>query len=450
VLSALSSDARAVAAAGLLLALPGVLVVRSPWRAMPLLSLAFWVLSWSWLPASSRTRALHVLLIGFAALGVLRLLRPGPLPRPGLAQGLLALAALALVFPLALWPLAPGAHMPLDSLAALLLAWRDGWPASFEPLLPVPRFQASGLATLAADVILLSGAPAHRAALVVMLASQAALLLALWSLAATYRAPGRATLIAVAATLGAGAPLLAGPGALAVALGAQAAALWRDRRGAASAFAAGACLAAGVAADVTTASCAVAMIAAGAGFGRVLPTAGAEGRRRARIAWLTALVLAVPLALRPPPLRVPSPAPLVALALVLVLCHVDRRAPRYRRWVTAAAVAVTIVAVARAVATTSAARDAVTAGEIAAMEWIRDHTRPLAVVCAPPRPAARWIPSLAERRTTVPVASGWPAARGECEVWIQLAEAAPPGRLPSLSPALRTPTAAVWTTSQNR
>lgn len=449
-LDALPSDARAIAAAAVLLALPGVLVVRSPWRAMPLLSLAFWMLSWSWLPGPSRTRALHVLLAAFGALGVLRVLRPGPLPRPGRAHALLAAVALSLFVPLAVWPVAPGARMPLESVTAELLSWRDGWPASFEPLLPVRRFQASGLATLAADVVLLSGAPAHRAALLVALAGQAALLLALWSLATTSLAPVEAAVVVGAATLVSAAPPGTGPDALAVALAAGSAALWRDRRGVPSAFAAGVCVAAALAADVATGACALAMIGAGAGLARVPPTPGPDAPRRARVALLTALVLAVPLASRMPPIEVPQLAPLLALALVLVLFHIDSSARRHARWVMATALAVMAVAFARALALTIAARGTVTPGEIAAMEWIRDHARPLAVVCAPDRPAARWIPAIAGRPTTVPIATGWPAVTGECGVWIQLADAVPPGGVPRHPPALRTATAAVWTTSQNR
>ena len=58
-MSALGPDARALLALGVLAALPGIAVVRSPWRAMPLLSLSFWALSWTWLGGLSRTRWLH-------------------------------------------------------------------------------------------------------------------------------------------------------------------------------------------------------------------------------------------------------------------------------------------------------------------------------------------------------------------------------------------------------
>jgi hypothetical protein len=201
VLDALPLDARAVAVAAALVALPGVLVVRSPWRALPLLSLAFWVTSWTWLGGGSRTRLLHVFLTVFGALALFRIVRPGPLPRLGRAQMLVVLGAILLAVPQAGRVVPPGTRAPVDALAAELLAWHDGWPASFEPLSPRQPFRARGLAAIAADVILLSGAPAHRAVFAVSVAADALLLLALWSLAATRSPPGRAAVVAVAALL---------------------------------------------------------------------------------------------------------------------------------------------------------------------------------------------------------------------------------------------------------
>ncbi len=48
-----------------LLLLPGLLVVRAPWPAVPFLSLSFWALSWGWLFGASRQRFLHAALLGF-------------------------------------------------------------------------------------------------------------------------------------------------------------------------------------------------------------------------------------------------------------------------------------------------------------------------------------------------------------------------------------------------
>ncbi|HUG53891.1 MAG TPA: hypothetical protein VMR21_09825, partial [Vicinamibacteria bacterium] len=218
-LDALPDDTRALLALAALAALPGLLVVRAPGRAVPLLSLAFWVLSWPWFAGASRTRFLQSALAVFAALAFFRLLRLDRPRRPRPEHGLLAAGALALFVPFALWPVAPGSAMPRESLAALMLSWHDAWPPSFEPLLATRPFQAGGVASLAADVSLLSGAPAYRATLLATLAGQAALLMALWGLAALSLAPLPAAAIALALTLAA-APPRAGAGALATALAA--------------------------------------------------------------------------------------------------------------------------------------------------------------------------------------------------------------------------------------
>ncbi len=43
-------EARGLLTLGVLLLLPGLLVVRAPWTAVPFLSAAFWIVSWWWLP----------------------------------------------------------------------------------------------------------------------------------------------------------------------------------------------------------------------------------------------------------------------------------------------------------------------------------------------------------------------------------------------------------------
>src|SRR5258705_2842342 len=220
------------------MALPGVLVVRAPWRALPLVSLAFWVISWTWLFDAPRARVLHVFLMAFAALAVFRIVRPGPLPRRGWAQTTIVVAAIVLAAAVARRAVPSGTDAPIDALAAELLAWHDGWPASFEPLSPRRPFEASGLAPISADVLLLSGAPAHRALLAVTVVAHLALLLALWSLASLRMSPAPAAAVAVAALLPAAA-VAEGPGVLAAAFAVEAVALWHDRRGHASAFTAG-------------------------------------------------------------------------------------------------------------------------------------------------------------------------------------------------------------------
>ncbi len=417
-LEALPPDARAAAAAAALVALPGVLVVRAPWRALPLVSLAFWVISWTWLFDAPRARVLHVFLMAFAALAVFRIVRPGPLPRRGWAQTTIVVAAIVLAAAVARRAVPSGTDAPIDALAAELLAWHDGWPASFEPLSPRRPFEASGLAAISADVLLLSGAPAHRALLAVTVVAHVALLLALWSLASLRMSPARAAAVAVAALLPAAA-VAEGPGVLAAAFAVEAVALWHDRRGHASAFTAGACIAAGLATDPATALGALLLATLLVRF-RSAPVADAPpasrppGRRRTAV-W-TAVVLALPLLWRAPPLHLPEPTPLASA--------------RASVW--------------------PAAADVVTRDEREAMAWIREHTGPLDLVCAPEVPAARWIPALAARATSVPLRPGWPRPDGPCAVRIALSGLLPPGAREGEAPSFRAGSAAVWTTSQKR
>ncbi len=395
-LDALPLDARAVAAAAALVALPGVLVVRSPWRAMPLLSLAFWVASWTWLGGASRTRVVHVALAAFAALAVFRLVRPGPLPRAGRGQGLIAATALLLAVPYALRGVPSGAHRALFAV------------------------------TVAADGLLL---------------------LALWSLAGTRAPPGRAAVVAAAALLPAAAVATAS-GVLASAFAVEAVALWHDRRGHPSAFTAGACVAAAIATDVTTAPCALLLASLLSRIGPdpvadQAPASPVPGRWRTA-AW-TAAVLALPLVWRLPPIEEPDVASLAAVVLAGLLgLAAGRRS--VAEWLVASG----LVVVAAGGAFLGRAADVVTRDEEAAMTWIRDHARPLDLVCAPDVPAARWIPAIAGRPATVAMGAGWPVPAGECTVRISLSGLAPPGALPLDAPAFRAGQAMVWTASQRR
>jgi hypothetical protein len=414
VLEALPPDARAAAAAAALVALPGVLVVRAPWRAMPLVSLAFWVTSWTWLFGASRTRFLHVTLLAFTALALFRVVRPGPFPRRGWAQVMLVVAAILLAAAQARRTVPSGTDAPIDALSAQLLAWHDGWPASFEPLSPRRPFEASGLAAVTADVILLSGAPAHRALLAATAVTHVALLLALWSLISIRLPPGRAAVLAAMALLPAVA-MAEASGVLAAAFAVEAVALWHDRRGHSSAFTAGACIAAGLATD-TAASLGALLLAVllcrirSAPVGSATPASRVPGRLRTAV-W-TAVVLAAPLPWRVPPLRVP-----------------DAAATVFAWW---------------------GPNDVVTGNDAAAMAWIRDHTRLLDLVCAPDVPAARWIPALGARATTAPLRPGWPPPEGDCAVRISLSGRLPPGAEAGEEPSFRSGPAAVWTTYQKR
>jgi len=408
VLDALPSDARAFAAAAALAALPGVLVVRAPWRAVPLVSLAFWVTSWSWLFAASRTRFLHVGLAVFVALLFFRVIRPGPLPRRGWAQLMVVVTAVVLTGAQARRLVPAGTDAPIDALSAELLAWHDGWPASFEPLSARQPFEANGLSAVAADVILLSGAPAQRALAAMTAVADIALLVALWSLACLRLPQGRAAVIAAAALLPAAA-WAEGSGVLAAAFAVEAAALWHDRRGHASAFTAGACVAAGLATDpaVALGALIVALLLArilAAPSVAVMRAPHAAGRLRTAV-W-TAVVVGLALAWRPPRLDLPHFAP--------------------------------------------AASDVVTRDDLDAMTWIRDHTRPLDLVCAPDVPAARWVPALAARAVSVPMRPGWPQPEGSCAVRISLSGRLPRDVEPGATPTFRAGAAAVWTNSENQ
>ncbi|MFN8096056.1 MAG: hypothetical protein U0599_28220, partial [Vicinamibacteria bacterium] len=131
--------------------LPGLLVVRAPWTAVPALSLAFWALSAWWPPLAGEPRGrvwLFALLV-FAPLALLRLLPkhvvppppgapaplepPAPPPRRGrpspplaAAPSLLVLAAAVAVAAAGLlWWNPPGRDAAFQSTAARAFLWRD-------------------------------------------------------------------------------------------------------------------------------------------------------------------------------------------------------------------------------------------------------------------------------------------------------------------------------------
>jgi hypothetical protein len=413
VLDAWPPDARAALAAAVLAVLPGLVLVRAPWPALPALSVATWIVSWTWLLGGTRSRLLHAALPVLAALALLRLVRAPPPWRIGRASVVLAAAVAGLWLLLAVRTVPPGPDMAVEALAAELLAWRDGWPASYEPLVPLAPLRAGGPARLAADVVLLSGAPPHRALLAVSAVTALVLVLGLWSLAALALSPTRAAaVVAIAALATAG--RAAGPATLAVALAAQAAALGRGRRGHPSAFAAGACLAAALASDLTSAMAGLVLaIAVGQGPSHPRGERTPFDRDRLRTAILTTAVLAAPLALRPPPRATIEPAPLIALAVVGLACVGDPE--RYARRRVASALVVALLA---ALLALTGEGDDLDAGEVAAMQEIRDRAHPLDVVCAPDLAAARWIPSIAARATNVRLRAEWPVPSAPCAAWL--------------------------------
>jgi len=263
-------------ALALLSLLPGTLVVRSPWTAVPALSLAFWALSAWWPPLAGRGRGrvLAAALLVFGLLALLRLLpkhevpsplgwRPPQAPpspvRPGLAPpratsgpSLLSVAvALALLAPLPLWHHAPGQRLAFQTTTARLLLWRDAIPATAEPLLPLAPVGAHApvLATLAADVSHLSGLDPAPSLLLLVVAAAGLVLIGLFALHATWAPPRVAALgavvgLAAAPWPGALSPWGEGEGLLALAFALPSVALLIGHASRSSAVAAGMLLAA--------------------------------------------------------------------------------------------------------------------------------------------------------------------------------------------------------------
>ncbi len=236
----------AVLSLALLVLLPGALVVRAPWTAVPALSLAFWAVSIAWLPAQwSRASFVAATLCVSALLLLLRLLpkhelppppgwepppAPPPATRPGLVpppfrslpSQLVAAVALALLIAAPLWHNPPGPALAFQVTAARLLLWRDGMPLSAEPLLPLAPFgaHAPAVAMLSADLSRLAALEPARAVVAVLLVSASLTLVGLFALVAVRFPPAvavLATLLALGAVpwpgwleaWGAGAALLA-------------------------------------------------------------------------------------------------------------------------------------------------------------------------------------------------------------------------------------------------
>jgi len=306
-----------------LVLLPGLLVVRAPWTVVVPLSLAFWTLGAWWPPFSGPGRS-RVVLAGLAASFLLALLRlvpkhepapppgwqPPPAPEhpapPGLGPPPLAsapslvvlVAALALMLPLPLWHHAPGPRLAFQTTTARLLVWRDGIPASFEPLLPLQPVgaHAPALATLAADVSLLTGVDPGPALLWVVALAAGLLLVGLFALNATWApAPAAAlgSLVALAVSPWPGLLSLWGEGEALLALGflLPAAALLLGHASRSSAVAAALLLAAGALAQPLLAAVAVGLVGL-VTLGRTGPLRPSP--RRLALSVLLALVLAAP------------------------------------------------------------------------------------------------------------------------------------------------------------
>ncbi len=400
----------------LLLLFPGLVIVRAPWTAVPFLSLSFWMLSWWWLPvASGRLRFVFGALAAFALLASLRLLKPLEIRRPSWPTALVVGAALLRLLPFGLQSVAPDAWMSFHSTAALLMVWRDGLPASYEPLLSILGFgaYAPGLPALSADLTLLSGLPAYRATFLFGVVAAALLQVALFGLLARF-VEARVAAAASVACLGLAPVALDGPPTLALALALSGWALLLKGKGRAPAVAAGLFLAAALAADAATAAVATvfgllsvarqpaerlasAALAAGIVSGPLLIRSGATLADTAGRLWLLAVLAATTaiacwLAGR----LLPSRAGVLGIALVLGAATLR---PAYAAWI---------------------APPLVTPDDFAAMAWLRDHAGPFDVVCNGPRRAGLWIPALAEREIAAPelpmgyAAKGRPTARPPC------------------------------------
>ncbi len=443
----------------LLVLVPGLLLVRAPWTAVPALSLAFWALSAWWSPAwLSRTSVLAAALVVFVLLLAMRLVpkhevppppgwvaspeaelppRPGR-PPPAFAATpslLIAAVAVALVAPAPLWRNAPGPRLAFQTTGARLVLWRDGLPLSSEPLLPLGSFgaHAPAIATLSADVCRACGIDAARGVVVVLLLGASLALVGLFALLATRLTPFAAALSALAilaATLGAPAALApawldawgGGEAILALAFLLPASALLVGHGSRSSGIAAAWLAAAGaltqpLLAAVALALCSVAVLRRSSGSRRC--AAGMTlARRRLVLVLVAAVLLAAPAlrllagalslaevakiagSLRLDDLLGPGLGLLLAGAMVALatrLVSAGSRASRRAAWALAATSAVTLGAgVHRWIA-----RGQLPEPTRRALLVIGETTSPLAVICA--RDELRdWVPAIAGRAVGEP------------------------------------------------
>ncbi|HEY6552354.1 MAG TPA: hypothetical protein VI669_03320, partial [Vicinamibacteria bacterium] len=283
-----------------------------------------------------------------------------------------------------------------------LLVWRDGLPASYLPLYPILGFglRDSGLAALAADVALLAGLHAHRAFLLVALASESLLILALFALARRFWAEGWSAVGAAAATavalFGAAAGDCLGGGAtMALALTVAGAALVLRAGGRSPCVAAGVLWAGGAALSP--------LVVLVGGLATLTTIVAARGRRASGLLGLAAFVaalLAAPVLWRTVEVGRPELPGLLGAALAaVVVAGIPATAGRWagpgaRSLLLAACV---VVAATFADWRLRSAQIRVSADELAAAAWLRDHTEPTDVICSDDPGARAWIPALAGR-----------------------------------------------------
>jgi hypothetical protein len=394
-----------------LVLLPGLVIVRSGWPFVPFLSISYWLVTWGWLTPGGpgRERFLQVSLVLSGVLAALRLLKPLGARHPSWPTVAVVTFALLRLLPLAAWPAAPGREAGFASAQALLLTWRDGIPASFEPLYPVAGFGLGGFgpAALAADVSLLTGTPPHRALLAVELAAEGLLALALFALLRRYSSlPAAAGLSLVAAALGLmAAARWEGMGGVALAL-----ALWtaggslvlggagRSTAVAAALLWAAALVTLGIPRGAPLAALTVLVVAAArVDLRRLGLAAGCGALLAAPALWRTAADLAEA--------RVPWQAGTLAAVLALVLTAARARTWAGRPWVVVLAAA-TVLGATLLDWTTRTARVEVTTDGLAAADWLREHSRPIDVVCSDLEAARAWLPALAGRAVHPPLLPG--------------------------------------------
>jgi hypothetical protein len=425
-----------------LLLLPGLLVVRAPWTAVPALSLAFWALAAWWPPLAGlgRGRFLSAVLLASGLLALLRLLpkhevpppagwtpppaapppeRPGlPPPRLASAASLLVLAAsLALLAPVPLWHHAPGPRLAFQTTTARLLVWRDAVPATAEPLValaPVAA-HAPALATLAADASHVSGLDPAASVLLVAVAAAGLLLVGLFALHATWAPPRAAALgalvgLAAAPWPGALQPWGEGEALLALGLALPAAALLLGHASRSSAVAAAVLLAASALAQPVLSAIVLVVCTIAENL------SPREGLSRVALSGTLALLLAapglwplvrslslreaqaIPLSVRPPEL-LPFALGLLLAALAPLLFLSLAGGPRARATTAALATVATLLLVARV-------HGWIASGQLpppvrAALLRVAAETDPLQVVCAP-EGARDWVPALAGRAAGEP------------------------------------------------
>lgn len=408
-----------VLALALLLLLPGLLVARAPWPAVPFLSLSFWAVSWGWLFGASRQRFLHAALLSFALLALVRLLKPLRWPLRGRPAALVVAAAALPLLAASSWSVCPGAEMSFHSLGARLLVWRDGLPLTYEPLLSVRPFgaHAPALPALAADLALLSGLPPAKAVLVVHQAALGLLLLAFHALLVRRLEPAVAAVSAVLAVAAARAPAAFaafGDGGPVLALAfVVAAAAWLGPTGSrSSAVAAGTFLGAAALAQPVLAAAALLALTL-----RLRPGRAEEGWPRLALAAALGAVLAAPLLPRLgraistaealsvlPGWAALAPA-VAALAVAAALPMVVRRL-----WPPRRPLAVLGLAALAAAAAGSARREWLDrASELrprpaqeGAFDRLPAVTRAVDTVCIEPGGPGLWIPALAGRAVSHP------------------------------------------------